>query len=306
SISSTPGWSGWPSITPPRTSGLMYVTRRRATWCAPGSPAGKSIPSPRRSTRHGTSRNWTPPARCCARSGRHSSCAGPTARRCATCWNSPASRSPPNTATSTAAHPATPPSRSGSPARRRNASGNAATTGSGGEAVHALRRDADDQPAGARRVLRRVDAEVAVSEPVGQRPLGVLDQLRRPADVDRAVGVLQVKDREADARVAGQVARLLAPVGDGDQQVIALALEPDHRGVRAAVLIERRQRGKVLPVEDLPCEVVEFRGHRCVPFTSSLTVHRPSERKRDRESSNPVMDSDRHAGRSGLQYGEPE
>jgi len=68
----------------------------------------------------------------------------------------------------------------------------------------------------------------------------------------RGVGVGEVEDGAADPRVATEVAHLLPAVGGGEEDPVAVPLDPDH-----GVPVEIRGTAEIVPDEDkrLPHEL---------------------------------------------------
>jgi hypothetical protein len=73
-----------------------------------------------------------------------------------------------------------------------------------------------------------LDAHVLLRHAVDEGPLRVrVDALDRAADLQVAVGVRGIDDRQRDARLALDVAELLATGGLAEAQQLAVPAEPD-------------------------------------------------------------------------------
>jgi hypothetical protein len=112
-----------------------------------------------------------------------------------------------------------------------------------------LRLDQEDDAASHRERPACVLDREAVDDPKG---LLALDRLHdAPAQVRAAVGVLEVDERDRDARVVLEVARLAAGRLREEHDVAVLDADPDGDGVRRSVRERRRRVGEVPRLEKL-------------------------------------------------------
>jgi MFS family permease len=88
---------------------------------------------------------------------------------------------------------------------------------------------------------------------------------RRTADLRVAPRIREIEDRDADSRVASDVAVLL-PSGNGaEEQIISVAADPHHRRLRAAVRVDRRQHRIVPAVHERANSLVQDDAHAPQP-----------------------------------------
>jgi hypothetical protein len=121
------------------------------------------------------------------------------------------------------------------------------------------------------RLAWRALPAVLLPERAEQRLVPVLDQLGRAADVGGLVRVLGVEDCEADPWVAGEIPGLLAPRRGREEHEVTVPHDPDHRGLRPAVWIQRRDGGDVPPIQQSARLLVKRHRHGLTVLFSNLS-----------------------------------
>ena len=89
----------------------------------------------------------------------------------------------------------------------------------------------------------------------------LLGHRRGAADLGGVLRIFEVEDRDADPRIAAQIA-ILPPADDrAEEHVVSVAIDPHRRGLRRAVRIHRREHRVVTPVHQCTDLVVQSHRH---------------------------------------------
>src|SRR5262249_14850258 len=106
---------------------------------------------------------------------------------------------------------------------------------------------------------------VLVRQLIDQHAVRVVLDGRGALHLDALIRAGSIEDHHGRPRVPVQVGDLAAALGQREQEVISVALYPDHRRMRLAVRFERRQYSEVLAIKQKAYLVSEPRHRLLLP-----------------------------------------